>query len=467
MSRFRVFLVAALVHVSSSAYAQSDLGSLRGYVKDEQGAFLPGVTVTVTGSGVISPIVVVTDATGYYRLLNIPPGSVVLSAELPGFAPHRREGIVIRAGATFALDIDLKVGELAESITVTGDSPMVEVLKSGTSFTISGELLRAAPVTSRALYTDSVDLIPGIASRQGVDGSGVRVYYYMGADQFANHTALEGATYGGFANPAAPRTSMSTETVADTEMRTGGADASTPLTIGVYQNVIAPQGGNAIQGSAGVTLQPLAWNSDNASGGRVAGGNAKPEGVQMFDFSFGGPIRQEKIWFFSTYRWARDTNGISRTPLNLENLQAYRPDFTPFNNTWRTNNPFIKVTAQLNPKHTLSSFYIYDRAYYTSNLEYRRGCSGISIRRRVVDANEAELVVELASHVAVLVRVEQQGEQLRKDIPGPQAECRTAGAGPQRHLHLWWCPDRHRRAGAGQQPSIDDVDSLLVHRDAR
>jgi len=370
MRPFHAFLIAAFVLVSIPAYAQTDLGSLRGYVKDEQGAFLPGVTVTVTGRGVISPIVAVTDVSGYYRLLNIPPGTVLLTAELPGFAPYRREGIVIRAGATFALDIDMKVGVLEESVTVRGDSPMVEILKAGTSFTITGELLRAAPVTSRALYTDSVDLIPGIASRQGVDGSGVRVYYYMGADQFANYTALEGATYGGFANPAAPRTSMSTETVADTEMRTGGADASTPLTIGVYQNVIAPQGGNAIQGSAGVTLQPLDWNSDNAAGGRVAGGNAKPEGVRMFDVSLGGPIRRERIWFFGTYRWAHDTNGISRTPLNIANLQAYRPGFKPFNNTWRTHNPFVKVTAQLKPKHTLSAFYIYDRAYYTSNLEY-------------------------------------------------------------------------------------------------
>src|SRR5262245_53122560 len=84
MRSFRVFLVAAFVLVSISAFAQTDLGGLRGYVKDEQGAVLPGVTVTVTGPGVISPIVGVTDVTGYYRLLNIPPGTVVLRAELQG-----------------------------------------------------------------------------------------------------------------------------------------------------------------------------------------------------------------------------------------------------------------------------------------------------------------------------------------------------------------------------------------------
>src|SRR5438034_809939 len=363
-------LVAASVLAPLAASAQIDMGSLRGYVKDEQGGALPGVTVTASGPQIIAPVVGATDDSGYYRLLNLPPGTITLTADLAGFAPYRREGILMRAGSTFAVDIDMKLASVAETVTVRGESPMIEVLKASTSFAISGELLRSAPVTSRAIYTDAVDMIPGIASRQGVDGSGVRVYYYMGADQFANYTALEGATYGGFAKPAAPRTSMSTETVGDTELRTGGAEASTPLTIGVYMNVVAPQGGNDFKGSAGVTLQPLAWNSDNSAGGRVSGGISKPEGVRQMDLSFGGPIAQSKAWLFSTFRWAYDTNGISRTPLNVTQLEAVRPDFEPFNNTWRTKNPFVKVTSQLNQNHLLSSFYVYDRAYYTSNLEY-------------------------------------------------------------------------------------------------
>jgi carboxypeptidase family protein len=368
---FLASFLALSVLLSIPAHAQTEnMGSLRGYVKDEQGGVLPGVTVTATGPQILSPVVGVTDDAGYYRLLNLPPGTANVKVELSGFASYLREGIEVRAGSTFNIDIEMKVATVAETITVRGDSPMIEVLKASTSFTISGELLRSAPVTSRGLYTDSVDMIPGIASRQGVDGSGVRVYYYMGADQFANYTALEGATYGGFANPAAPRTSMSTETVGDTELRTGGAEASTPLTIGVYMNVVAPQGGNVFKGSAGVALQPVAWNSDNSAGGRVSGGISKPEGVRQMDLSFGGPIAQSKAWFFSTFRWAYDTNGISRTPLNVTQLKAVRPDFTPFNNTWRTKNPFVKVTNQLSQNHVLSSFYVYDRAYYTSNLEY-------------------------------------------------------------------------------------------------
>ena len=81
----------------------------------------------------------------------------------------------MRAGSTFSVDIEMKVAGLADTITVRAESPMIEVLEAKTSFAISGELLRAAPVTTRGLYSDAIDMVPGIQSRQGVDGSGVRV----------------------------------------------------------------------------------------------------------------------------------------------------------------------------------------------------------------------------------------------------------------------------------------------------
>jgi hypothetical protein len=370
MKNLFAFLVVVSVLASIPAHAQTEMGSLRGYVKDEQGGVLPGVTVTASGPQILAPVVGVTDEAGYYRLLNLPPGTVTVTAELSGFAPYRREGIVMRAGSTFSIDIGMKVGTLQETVTVRAESPMIETLKANTSFAISGELLRAAPVTSRGLYSDAIDMIPGIQSRQGVDGSGVRVYYFMGTTQNAGYTALEGAPFGGFANPTPARTSMSVETVSDTELRTGGADVSTPLTMGIYMNIIAPQGGNAFKGSANFTLQPLSWNSDNSMNSRVSGGVPKPEGVRQLDLALGGPIVQNQAWFFSDYRWASDINGISRTPLNLSQLTAFRPNFQPFNNTWRTKNPFVKVTTQLNPNHVLSGFYIYDRSFYTSNREY-------------------------------------------------------------------------------------------------
>ena len=87
---------------------------------------LPGVTVTATSPELIQPSVVVTDETGLYRLNNLPPGNYVIQAELAGFATTRRENILVRAGQTFTLDIQLGLSTLAETITVSGESPMIE-----------------------------------------------------------------------------------------------------------------------------------------------------------------------------------------------------------------------------------------------------------------------------------------------------------------------------------------------------
>src|SRR4249919_3574438 len=85
--------------------AQTGDGSVRGFVKDAQGAVLPGVSVTATSAALLSPVVGVSDGSGYYRLLNLPPGTYSVAAELAGFSSYRREGIVMRAGLTVTVDI--------------------------------------------------------------------------------------------------------------------------------------------------------------------------------------------------------------------------------------------------------------------------------------------------------------------------------------------------------------------------
>src|SRR5918999_289583 len=104
-------IVLSLV-LPTSLLAQTNQGSLRGYVKDTQGGALPGVTVTAAGSEVLRPVTAVTSEDGYYRLLNLPPGTYTVTAELTGFSTFRREGILLRGGANFQVDIELTIGNL-------------------------------------------------------------------------------------------------------------------------------------------------------------------------------------------------------------------------------------------------------------------------------------------------------------------------------------------------------------------
>src|SRR5258708_29620230 len=83
------------------ASAKTGDGSLRGYVKDQQGGALPGVTVTASSAALLAPVVAVTDSVGYYRLNSLPPGTFTIAADLTGFATYKREDLLLRAGSTF------------------------------------------------------------------------------------------------------------------------------------------------------------------------------------------------------------------------------------------------------------------------------------------------------------------------------------------------------------------------------
>jgi Carboxypeptidase regulatory-like domain len=133
-------LVALLALLfATAALAQTGDGSLRGYVNDEQGGALPGATVTATSPALLRPLVATTDAEGYYRIINLPPGEYVLAVELAGFTTTRREGVLLRSGANFQVDFSLKIGVLEETITAAGESPMLEVSKPGNVLNVDGD----------------------------------------------------------------------------------------------------------------------------------------------------------------------------------------------------------------------------------------------------------------------------------------------------------------------------------------
>lgn len=367
------FLVASLLALSPlaahPASAQTGDGSLRGYVKDEQGGVLPGVTVTATSPALLAPVVSVTDSAGYYRLNNLPPGTYAISAELTGFARYTFPDILVRAGSTFSVDITMRISAVQESVTVAGDSPMIETSKPTSSLTIQGELLRAAPITSRRLFSDVLDMAPGVNSRNVDDGVGRRAYYFHGAVIFSHVFQLEGAPAGSFLDSSAHSIGFGGDTIVDSELKLGGVDAAAPMGTGVVMNIITPSGGNRFKGSATFDYQPEEWNSDNTKGGSHPGGIPTVQSVKQGDASLGGPLKKDRIWFFGSFRYADLTNGISRTPENVANLSAFQPGFSPFDNFMKSKQPFVKVTAHLTPAHELSAFYQRDRARYTSARE--------------------------------------------------------------------------------------------------
>ncbi len=363
------FLIVGSLLGGSPASAQSGGGSLNGFVKDQQGGILPGVTVTATGAALLAPVVGVTDSAGYYRLNNLPPGTYIVSAELTGFGTFKREDILMRAGSTFTIDIMLKVGGLQESITVSGESPMVSTGTPTSTLTITGDLLRAAPISARRVFSDVLDMAPGVNSRNSDGASGQRMYYFHGTTLFSTVLMLEGAPIGTYNDASAFQVAMGGDTVADAEVKLGGVDAASPTGTSVVMNVIAPRGGNTVKGSVQYNGAKFGWNSDNTQNGEVKGGTPTSQSINQWDASLGGPIKKDKIWAFGSYRYADLGIGVSRIPTDLAFLTAFRPDFQPFNNYSKGNQRFVKVTGQASASHEVTGLYQYQHAVSASGRE--------------------------------------------------------------------------------------------------
>ncbi|MBI1872270.1 MAG: TonB-dependent receptor [Acidobacteria bacterium] len=353
MTRISLALIVSL-SLANAAWAQSSSeGTIRGTVKDEQGGVLPGVTVSASSPTVAGTITAVSGTDGSYRLLNLRPGEYTIVAELVGFSKYARSGIVVRSGLNLVVDIQIKVGTLAETIQVVGESPMLETQKPVQAVNISGELQRALPLSSRKDFSDFLELTPGITARTFDQGSGGQVYMLRGSE-IENHVVqVDGADMGSFRQGwAGLYVGLSNESIDDTQITTGGVDASAPLGVGVVINIATPSGTNQIKGSAAAVYQAKGWNGNNAA----AGGKSAHQKVFQPDLSLGGPLVKNKLFFFGSFRYADREVGISRTPDQLRGL-AVDPAFTPFANGGKGKYYYVKGTAQLTQNHQMYVFY--------------------------------------------------------------------------------------------------------------
>jgi hypothetical protein len=134
---------AWLLGVSATAFAQA---SITGVVRDSSGAVLPGVTVEATSPALIEKVrSVTTDGSGQYRIITLPPGTYAVTFTISGFATVRREGIELTGTFTATVDADLRVGSVEETVTVTGEIPLVDVQSATQQRVINSDVVDAIP----------------------------------------------------------------------------------------------------------------------------------------------------------------------------------------------------------------------------------------------------------------------------------------------------------------------------------
>ena len=157
-------VVTVICALSAPAFAQQAM--LAGVISDGSGGVLPGVTVEVSSPALIEKVrSAVSDGTGQYRIVALPPGTYAVSYALAGFNTVRREGVALTGNATTTVNIELRVGAIEESVVVTGESPIVDVQNARRQQVIAGQVLSTLP-TSRS-YNNILQLVPSVAAGDG------------------------------------------------------------------------------------------------------------------------------------------------------------------------------------------------------------------------------------------------------------------------------------------------------------
>src|SRR5262245_40922002 len=246
----RLFVSLVLVSTAVPLWAQTSTGSIAGTVKDATGAVLPGVTVEASSPALIEKLrSVVTDSEGQYRIVELPPGTYAVTATLSGFSASKREGIVLTSGFAAAVNLELKVGDVAETITVSGATPIVDVQNVKRAAVVTREMLDVLPTGKQ--FQDVGMLVPGMA-RNGSDvgGQAGQSYNMMGihggriADMRIQVDGM-GLAHGGAQNATPIQIAEGNYEEFSYDLSSGPAESETG---GVRINLVPKQGGNTLKG---------------------------------------------------------------------------------------------------------------------------------------------------------------------------------------------------------------------------
>jgi hypothetical protein len=272
---------------------------------------------------------------------------------------------VVRAGLNVTVDIALNIGSQSQTVEVSGEAPLIDTQSAEQATNLSGELLRNIPITGRHDWSDSLQLTPGIISASS-DAQGGQTYFLRGSENENHATLLDGMDIGSFGQNWPSNTiSIANESLGDIQIKTGANDASSPAAMGMVINLGSPVGSDQYHGSLLYLIGPASLNGNN-----VPGGNAAASASQQPDFSFGGPIKKDRAWFFVSGRYIYRNDGISQTSTQTAYLQQIDPGFHSFPNESRGLVFLGNSSVQLSPRHRLMGIVQYDSRKQNANYQW-------------------------------------------------------------------------------------------------
>jgi hypothetical protein len=348
--------VALVVLASTPAFAQIGSG-ISGVVRDSSGGVLPGVSVEAASPALIEGSrSTVTNSNGQYQIIDLRPGDYTVTFTLTGFKTVRREGIRLAAAFTASVNSELQVGQLEESITVTGASPLVDVRGSVSQTVMTRETLDTIP-TGRDPFAVG-QLIPGVTTNTPdvggtqimqqptlqVHGSSNNDNVFMVDNVQIQHIGFGGNQTGFYFNDGL---------MEEISYQTSSLPAEAPVG-GVQINMIPRDGGNQYRGTVFASGGNSRFQSNNLDADLVAlafTAQNRVRSVYDVNLTYGGPIVRNRLWFFSTYRRWSANNYLGNT-FDAKGAQAVDDQ--------RISDGTLRLTWQAAKQHKLAV--LYDRS---------------------------------------------------------------------------------------------------------
>jgi outer membrane receptor protein involved in Fe transport len=313
-SRWRTVVFAAwlLLGVSASLVMAQVTGSIAGTIRDESGAVLPGVTVTLTGPSLQRESVVVTSAAdGTYRIPLVPPGTYRVAMTLSGFTAHQRDAVGVAVNQQTTVDVTLGVGALAETIQVSGDAPLIQVARADVTNIVTQATIDALPLNGRN-YTDLLALVAGAKPNPDPSGSNIAIF---GERAGAVSYLVDGAENNDPVNGGA-LLRFTQDAIKEFEVITTGYEAEFGRAQGGIANIVTRSGTDALTGRGFWFVRNDKLDSSNIPdpsplpAGYVAPAPPKLDRHQ-WGGTLGGPIVKDKAFFFGSFEKLNETRGVN------------------------------------------------------------------------------------------------------------------------------------------------------------
>jgi hypothetical protein len=308
-----LFGLTCLVMLPASAYAQA---SITGATKDSSGAVLPGVTVEVSSPVLIEKVrSAVSDSSGLYRIVDLRPGTYSMTFTLPGFTTVKREGVELTGSFTATINAELKVGAVSETVTVVGETPVVDLQSAKRETVLRGDVIESLPGTHA--YGSLLNAIPGVTvDANGLANSPTMTFFTArgGSTNEGRMTINNMVVAASFNGGGVSSLAYDSNNVEEVSVVVAGGMGDTDVG-GPVMNLVPRTGGNTFKGQ-------VFWNT---AGNWSRGDNLDDQlrnlqtpitlgpgiiGAYDFNPSYGGPIKKDKLWFWGSYRKFSTAQGV-------------------------------------------------------------------------------------------------------------------------------------------------------------